>query len=100
MGFARTWAVALVGLEGAMVEVEADIGQTLPAFSIVGLPDGRGLAVKIADGADRARMPVTVQALQRLGVDPAALAGLGRVPVLGGGRTVGSLHAVALAAAP
>ena len=39
MGFARTWAVALVGLEGSMVEVEADIGQTLPAFSIVGLPD-------------------------------------------------------------
>ncbi|MGK7223350.1 YifB family Mg chelatase-like AAA ATPase [Kocuria flava] len=38
-GFARTWAVALVGLEGSMVEVEADIGQTLPAFSIVGLPD-------------------------------------------------------------
>lgn len=39
MGFARTWAVALVGLDGSMVEVEADIGQTLPAFSIVGLPD-------------------------------------------------------------
>ncbi|MFI7482867.1 YifB family Mg chelatase-like AAA ATPase [Kocuria sp. M1R5S2] len=39
MGFARTWAVALIGLDGAMVEVEADIGQTLPAFSIVGLPD-------------------------------------------------------------
>ncbi|MEX5295825.1 YifB family Mg chelatase-like AAA ATPase [Kocuria sp. CPCC 205268] len=39
MGFARTWAVALIGLEGAMVEVEADIGQTLPAFCIVGLPD-------------------------------------------------------------
>ncbi|WP_309126207.1 YifB family Mg chelatase-like AAA ATPase [Kocuria sp.] len=38
-GFARTWAVALVGLDGSMVEVEADIGQTLPAFSIVGLPD-------------------------------------------------------------
>ena len=68
-------------------------------LQLVGLPDGRGLAVKIADGADRARMPVTVQALQRLAVDPAALAGLDRVPVLGGGRTVGSLHAVALAAA-
>lgn len=39
MGFARTWAVALIGLDGSMVEVEADIGQTLPAFSIVGLPD-------------------------------------------------------------
>ncbi|MFF0989526.1 YifB family Mg chelatase-like AAA ATPase [Kocuria nitroreducens] len=39
MGFARTWAVALVGLDGSMVEVEADIGQTLPAFTIVGLPD-------------------------------------------------------------
>ena len=38
MGFARTWAVALIGLDGSMVEVEADIGQTLPAFSIVGLP--------------------------------------------------------------
>jgi len=35
----RTYSIALVGLNGYMVEVEADIGQTLPAFVILGLPD-------------------------------------------------------------
>ena len=38
-GFARTTSVALLGLEGHVVDVEADIGQSLPAFSIIGLPD-------------------------------------------------------------
>src|SRR5687768_6880460 len=33
------YSVALVGLNGYIVEVEADIGQTLPAFIILGLPD-------------------------------------------------------------
>ena len=63
-------------------------------LQLVGLPDGRAVAVKIADGSDRARMPVTVHLLERLGVDPRGLAGLAAVPVLGGGRPVGSLHAV------
>lgn len=39
MVLGRTYSVALVGLNGYMVEVEADIGQTLPAFVILGLPD-------------------------------------------------------------
>ncbi|WP_129658367.1 YifB family Mg chelatase-like AAA ATPase [Rothia uropygialis] len=39
MGFARTFSVALLGLSGHMIEVEADIGQTLPAFVLLGLPD-------------------------------------------------------------
>lgn len=39
MALGRTYAVALVGLNGYIVEVEADIGQTLPAFVILGLPD-------------------------------------------------------------
>ncbi|WP_104175418.1 YifB family Mg chelatase-like AAA ATPase [Arthrobacter sp. Y81] len=39
MGLGRTYSVALVGLNGYIVEVEADIGQTLPAFIILGLPD-------------------------------------------------------------
>ena len=30
---------AIVGLDGAIVEVEADIGAGLPAFNVVGLPD-------------------------------------------------------------
>ncbi|BCW54963.1 MULTISPECIES: YifB family Mg chelatase-like AAA ATPase [unclassified Arthrobacter] len=39
MSLGRTYSIALVGLNGYMVEVEADIGQTLPAFVILGLPD-------------------------------------------------------------
>ena len=31
MVLGRTYSVALVGLNGYMVEVEADIGQTLPS---------------------------------------------------------------------
>ncbi len=36
---ARVTSCALIGLEGAIVQVEVDIGQGLPAFTIVGLPD-------------------------------------------------------------
>lgn len=39
MALGRTYSVALVGLNGYIVEVEADIGQTLPAFVLLGLPD-------------------------------------------------------------
>jgi len=39
MGVGRSYCIALVGLNGYVVEVEADIGQTLPAFVILGLPD-------------------------------------------------------------
>ncbi|MFC8304805.1 YifB family Mg chelatase-like AAA ATPase [Specibacter sp. NPDC057265] len=39
MGMGRALAVALVGLNGHVVEVEADIGQTLPNFILLGLPD-------------------------------------------------------------
>lgn len=43
MSVVRTWAVALSGLAGAMVEVEADLSQQLPDFRIIGLGD-RALA--------------------------------------------------------
>ena len=36
---AKVSSCAVVGLGGAVVEVEVDISQGLPAFSIVGLPD-------------------------------------------------------------
>lgn len=39
MGMGRALAVALVGLNGHVIEVEADIGQTLPNFVLLGLPD-------------------------------------------------------------
>ncbi|MFE7569100.1 asparaginase [Streptomyces sp. NPDC057539] len=60
---------------------------------IAALPDGRAVGVKIADGADRARMPVTAAALARCGVDPEILAAFDHAPVIGGGREVGTLRA-------
>src|SRR5215471_1726851 len=36
---AKVRSCAIVGLDGALVEVEVDIGHGLPAFTIVGLPD-------------------------------------------------------------
>ncbi|MFJ9646476.1 asparaginase [Streptomyces sp. NPDC004244] len=62
---------------------------------VAALPDGRAIAVKIADGADRARTAVTAAALACAGVDPRLLAGFAGEPVTGGGRTVGSIRPVA-----
>ncbi|MCW3494294.1 YifB family Mg chelatase-like AAA ATPase [Microbacterium sp. SSM24] len=39
MSIARTWSVALVGVEGELVEVEADLSNQTPEFKIIGLPD-------------------------------------------------------------
>jgi L-asparaginase II len=63
---------------------------------VAALPDGRTVAVKIADGAGRARTPVTVGALRALGVeiDPEAFF----EPVLGHGEPVGRV--VTLVGAP
>ncbi len=58
----------------------------------VGLPTGEGIALKIADGASRARAVVVVAVLKRLGVDVSAVAGLATVPVLGHGRAVGAVR--------
>jgi L-asparaginase II len=58
------------------------------------LPDGRAVALKIEDGAQRARPPVMVAALRRLGVDEPVLAELATAPLLGGGRPVGDAHFV------
>ncbi|HET7761145.1 MAG TPA: magnesium chelatase domain-containing protein, partial [Phycicoccus sp.] len=38
-GLGRTLSVALSGLDGTVVDVEAHIGQGLPHFSVGGLPD-------------------------------------------------------------
>ena len=39
MGFARTCSVALIGVEGVVVEVQADLEPGVAAFALVGLPD-------------------------------------------------------------
>jgi L-asparaginase II len=64
----------------------------------VALPDGRAVALKIEDGASRARPVVMAAALRRLGVadeegvDGAWLDATGEVPVLGGGKPVGTVR--------
>ncbi|MFW0168949.1 YifB family Mg chelatase-like AAA ATPase [Rothia sp. P4278] len=39
MAFARTFSIALVGVTGHLVEVEADVSAALPGFVLLGLPD-------------------------------------------------------------
>ena len=39
MSAVRTWAVALTGVDGHMVEVEADLSNQRPDFRIIGLAD-------------------------------------------------------------
>jgi magnesium chelatase family protein len=39
MALARTRSVTLVGVEGHVVEVEADLADGLPGLTMVGLPD-------------------------------------------------------------
>jgi L-asparaginase II len=60
-----------------------------------GLPDGRAVAYKVADGSDAARQAVVPAALRAAGIDVDAIAPdvLERlaVPVLGHGRPVGLL---------
>lgn len=63
------------------------------AVYAVGLADGRGVAVKITDGNQRARTVVTRAALVALGVT-ADLSMLDAEPVLGHGDPVGSITAV------
>jgi L-asparaginase II len=58
------------------------------------LPDGRAVALKIADGSSRARPPVMVAALAHLGVDVAAVTPLVRQRIMGHGHEVGEVLAI------
>ncbi|MGW1600728.1 asparaginase [Streptomyces eurythermus] len=61
---------------------------------VAALPHGSAVAGKIADGANRARIPVAAAALARAGVDPALLTEFAGEPLLGGGEPVGSVRPV------
>ncbi len=50
MTLARCLAVALIGVDGNVVDVEADIARGLPAFTLVGLPD-----TALTEARDRVR---------------------------------------------
>jgi L-asparaginase II len=59
------------------------------------LPDGCAVALKIADGGNRARPPVMVAALRALGVDTSLVEPLVTEWVVGHGQHVGDVRAVA-----
>ncbi|MFE9255931.1 YifB family Mg chelatase-like AAA ATPase [Streptomyces sp. NPDC006879] len=74
MGFGRTCAVALIGVEGVVVEVQADLEPGVAAFSLVGLPDkslvesrDRVRAAVVNSGAEWPQRKLTV------GLSPAAV---------------------------
>ncbi|MFE3291712.1 asparaginase [Rhodococcus sp. NPDC059234] len=59
------------------------------------LPDGTAFALKIDDGAERARLPLTVALLHRIGVEwTEDLAELASPAVLGGDVRVGTIRAI------
>lgn len=54
MAIGRTWSVSLLGLRGAVVEIEADLASGLPAFVLIGLPDAA-----LGEAKDRVRSAAT-----------------------------------------
>ncbi|MGI8537165.1 MAG: YifB family Mg chelatase-like AAA ATPase [Mycobacteriales bacterium] len=53
MALARAYAVGLVGLDGQLVEVEADLARGLPGLTVIGLPDAA-----LGEARDRVRAAV------------------------------------------
>ena len=75
MAIARTYAVALFGVEGHLVEVEADLANGVPGLVIVGLPD-----TALHESRDRVRAAIVNSGLPwpsgrriTLGLSPAML---------------------------
>ncbi|WP_077798885.1 YifB family Mg chelatase-like AAA ATPase [Streptomyces sp. JHA26] len=74
MGFARTCSVTLVGVEGVVVEVQADLEPGVAAFTLVGLPDK-----SLTESRDRVRAAVVNSGAQwpqkklTVGLSPASV---------------------------
>jgi magnesium chelatase family protein len=74
VALARTYSVALVGVKGHLIEVEADIASGLPATILVGLPD-----TALREARDRIRAAIVnsgeswPQKKITIGLSPAAL---------------------------
>ncbi len=49
--------MAVTGVDGQLVEIEADIGRGLPAVHLVGLPDAA-----LQEARDRIRLPWRIRA--------------------------------------
>jgi hypothetical protein len=69
MPVSRTLSVALRGVDGALVEIEADLANGLPAFTIIGLPDAA-----LGEANTLPQRHLRVQLLAQLGQEEAARA--------------------------
>src|SRR6266478_8104799 len=93
MGFARAHAIALVGVQGHPVEIEADIENGMVALLLVGLPD-----TALREARDRIRSAIVnsgeawPQRRITVGLSPASL------PKRGSGFDLGIAAAVMSAA--
>ena len=91
LGGTRRDVTALVrGTDGLIAKDGAE------SVHAVGLTDGTGVALKIADGGQRARPVVLAAVLRRLGVRSTAYDRLEDAPVLGHGEPVGAVVAVGI----
>src|SRR5689334_6925645 len=78
MPIGRAWSVALLGIDGRLIEIEADIGGGVPGVKLVGLPDAG-----LREAKDRVRSAVRNSGRQwpgekvTLGLSPANLPKLG-----------------------
>ncbi|MEG3614940.1 MULTISPECIES: YifB family Mg chelatase-like AAA ATPase [Isoptericola] len=105
MGYATTTGVALAGMEGHLVEVQAQLARSVPGFTLVGLPDtalaesrDRVRAAVLSTGIEWPQRKVTVNlspaSLRKSGsgfdlaIAMAVLAGHGVVPAAGLGAVV------------
>lgn len=88
-GATRDVSVLMQTVPGLMAKDGAD------GVYAAALPDGRAVALKIADGGDRARPPVMLAALARLGIDIGDVAPALEQHVMGHGHPVGRVRAVA-----
>jgi L-asparaginase II len=88
-GTTRDEAALMNAIPGLLLKAGAE---GVNAFA---LPDGSAAAVKIEDGAARARTPLTIAILALLGAQPPA--DLASTPVTGGGEQVGIVRAARLA---
>lgn len=85
-GTGREVTRLMVGIPGLIAKDGAE------GMFAAALPTGRVAAVKISDGAARARLPALVGALRRLGVDAPVLDELAETAVVGAGRQVGAVR--------
>ena len=86
---------------GILQEHDADFGAAARLAIEVGgdlrqPADGRGVALKIVDGTQRARPVVLAAVLRRLGVRSTAYERLEAAPILGHGQPVGAVVAIGI----